>query len=479
MRLNLLIPFCTAMAGSLMPVSCVAQTTGATAQTTGGTLQVSPDGHALQKADGTPFLWLGDTAWDLLYALDDAGVRDYALRRRQQGFNVALLQLVGGDNNARDVTGLTSLTVGPDGKARLNPAFAAGALHKIQLLNANGIVGGVVLAWGPTLAQKFGTEAAAEQFGRDVGAALGGADIVWLLGGDVNPDAGTIPLWRAVARGLREGSPLPHLISYHPTSGSSSAWFGDDGVLDFQSAQTGHSRYRPLSQPQTGVIRSDFIRAPVRPTIDQESGYEGIPDGLYRLHPRGTMVEPADRLDDYDVRVRLWQQFMSGAFGYTYGQLDVTIFWQPGKQIAWPIGEPWRSSMDAPGAQELAIYQATRRRLGTAYLQPDDQLVRESLNRVYDYARVLAGCTPDRRSCLVYSAPGMPFRITGSRTTQNMVLRWIDPRTGAITSASGRSDPTGDLIMTPPGEAFLPAQGQRSINDWILWLDYSAAPTTP
>jgi hypothetical protein len=28
-------------------------------------LQVSPNGHYLQLADGTPFFWLGDTAWKL------------------------------------------------------------------------------------------------------------------------------------------------------------------------------------------------------------------------------------------------------------------------------------------------------------------------------------------------------------------------------------------------------------------------------
>ncbi|MCH5376216.1 MAG: DUF4038 domain-containing protein, partial [Planctomycetes bacterium] len=30
-----------------------------------GPLKVSPDGHSLQYADGTPFFWLGDTAWAL------------------------------------------------------------------------------------------------------------------------------------------------------------------------------------------------------------------------------------------------------------------------------------------------------------------------------------------------------------------------------------------------------------------------------
>ena len=38
-----------------------------------GAVVVSPDGHSLQHADGTPFFWLGDTVWNgaLLAAADD------------------------------------------------------------------------------------------------------------------------------------------------------------------------------------------------------------------------------------------------------------------------------------------------------------------------------------------------------------------------------------------------------------------------
>ena len=34
-----------------------------------GKIAASPNGHALQHADGTPFLWMGDTAWGLFQQL--------------------------------------------------------------------------------------------------------------------------------------------------------------------------------------------------------------------------------------------------------------------------------------------------------------------------------------------------------------------------------------------------------------------------
>lgn len=436
-----------------------------------GDLKVAADGHSLEMQDGTPFYWLGDTAWNYFYALDDEAAEQYASHRQAQGFNVVLVQLVGGEPNALDRRGQSAILFDEDRKASLNPAFASRAGDKIRILNRHGIIAGVVLAWKNILPLLFGDVQSAERFGRDVGRSLGDTNVIWLLGGDVNPTPEQIPLWQAVARGLRAGSPRPHLMSYHPTRGSSSAWFGEDDLLDFQSAQSGHSRYRPLSQPVVGPIRSDFARVPSRPVIDLESGYEGIPDGLYRLHPRGTNVVAADRLDAYDIRVRVWQQYVSGAFGYTYGQFDVITFWMPGQKVAWPIGQRWTSQMDAPGARQLSLYQAVRRSLGAPYLVPDDSLIRDSNAKLYDNARTLAGCTASGHKCLVYSASGMPFTVSLQGRSAGTRFTWIDPRTGAHHLAKPTMAEADGLLFTPAGKAFQPKQGERSMNDWLLLLE--------
>ena len=40
-------------------------------------LQVSDDRRGLVKADGSPWFWLGDTAWDLFIRLDRENVHAY------------------------------------------------------------------------------------------------------------------------------------------------------------------------------------------------------------------------------------------------------------------------------------------------------------------------------------------------------------------------------------------------------------------
>ena len=53
-----------------------------------GPLQISSDGHYLQHEDGTPFFWLGDTAWELFHRLTREETELFLEKRRVQGFNV-------------------------------------------------------------------------------------------------------------------------------------------------------------------------------------------------------------------------------------------------------------------------------------------------------------------------------------------------------------------------------------------------------
>ena len=50
-----------------------------------GDLCVSPNGRFLQHTDGTPFLYLGDTAWELIYRLNEPEVELYMENRRTKG----------------------------------------------------------------------------------------------------------------------------------------------------------------------------------------------------------------------------------------------------------------------------------------------------------------------------------------------------------------------------------------------------------
>ena len=51
-------------------------------------LRVSKDKHYLLKKDGTPFFWLGDTAWELFHCLTREEAIEYLKNRADKGFTI-------------------------------------------------------------------------------------------------------------------------------------------------------------------------------------------------------------------------------------------------------------------------------------------------------------------------------------------------------------------------------------------------------
>src|ERR1700712_5503600 len=54
----------------------------------GGSLKVSDNHRYLVHQDGTPFFWMGDTAWELFHRLNREEADQYLKRRAEQGFTV-------------------------------------------------------------------------------------------------------------------------------------------------------------------------------------------------------------------------------------------------------------------------------------------------------------------------------------------------------------------------------------------------------
>ena len=59
---------------------------------------VSANGRCFVRHDGTPFFWLGDTAWELFRGFTPDDARAVVQRRKQQGFTVLQVMLNGVDD---------------------------------------------------------------------------------------------------------------------------------------------------------------------------------------------------------------------------------------------------------------------------------------------------------------------------------------------------------------------------------------------
>src|SRR6478752_5966149 len=173
-------------------------------------LKVSDNRRFLVYDDGTPFFYLGDTAWELFHrlTLDEA---DYYLRdRAAKGFTViqavVLAEMDG--LHTPNMNGDVPLLDGDP--TRPNEAYFAHVDAVVNLAAALGLHIGMLPTWGDKWNRKWGvgpeifTPENARAYAAFLGQRYAGRPIIWILGGDrpIETDEQRLVV-RAMAEGLR------------------------------------------------------------------------------------------------------------------------------------------------------------------------------------------------------------------------------------------------------------------------------------
>src|SRR5690606_18692678 len=114
------------------------------------------------------------------------------------------------------------------------------------------------------------------------------SNIIWLNGGDVF-GSDSLEIWNIIGETLRANDPN-HLITFHPRGRTmSSTLFHNEEWLDFNMFQSGHRRYdqdtasnsHRFGEDNWRYVQVEYNLKPVKPTLDGEPSYEGIPQGLH------------------------------------------------------------------------------------------------------------------------------------------------------------------------------------------------------
>lgn len=298
-------------------------------------LRVSDNQRLLVTADGQPFFWLGDTAWELFHRLNREDAVHYLEHRARHGFTVvqavALAELDGlNDPNPYGHKPLRDHDpTKPDVRDGPNNDYWDHVDFIVAEANQRGIYIGLLPTWGDKWNKKWGvgpeifTPQNAEVYGEWLGRRYRHAGLVWILGGDrpVENDKHK-EITRALARGLRKGDGGSHLMTWHPSGGGTSAlWFHNDDWLDFNMRQNGHV---PEFTGRYDQTREDYNRTPTKPVLDGEPIYED--------HPISFDARKFGHSTAADVRRPLYWNLFSGAFGHTYGHHSVWQMWSPDKK---------------------------------------------------------------------------------------------------------------------------------------------------
>ncbi len=430
-------------------------------------LTVSANHRFLQTSDGKPFFWLGDTAWKLFQQLDRAETQRYLDDRQSKGYTVIQCMVLhtGGD---KAFNGAVALAGGDPGRPVVTPGNDLDKPGEydywdhvdwvIDQAAARGIYVGMVASWG-SIAQRGALNMKnVESYSRFLAERYKGkANIVWMTGGDTYGNRNT-EVWQAMGRTLKSVDP-GHLVTYHPFGRTRSAtWFHNEAWLDFNMFQSGHRRYDQDTEPGAKgednwkYVQEDYAMTPVKPTVDGEPSYEGIPQGLHDAK------QPKWQAEDCR-RYAYWAVF-AGAFGHTYGSNGVMQMFKGPKVGSYGNTMVWSDAIQQAGAGQMQYVKKLI--LARPFFEriPDQGLVAGENGEKYD--RVIA--TRGQSYALLYIYTGKPFKVQMGRITGRTVrAAWYSPKDGKWT-AIGDFANNGVREFTPPGT---PGNG----NDWVLVLD--------
>jgi hypothetical protein len=245
-----------------------------------------------ERHDGTPFWFLGDTAWALYYdqaeeKYDRTAALAYIDARAAQGFNVvhsSLLSELGWGNHG----GMPFDDIATE---KLNPAYWQEVDLRLAHANAKGIVCGLALAWGdkrkvePFAWRRFPDVEARQRYARYIAARYSAYDTYFLVSGEWHAEVRTRPSTEAAIKqefieigdAFHAADPHGRMVGIHPmTSHGSVREFVGTRWMTFGDYQ---QNYRDL---HARILDSRHTNQPV---VNSEYGYllrdqsgDGVPD---------------------------------------------------------------------------------------------------------------------------------------------------------------------------------------------------------
>jgi hypothetical protein len=428
----------TALEGQSGSFECRAAETGNPLYRHGG-LHIAPPGTYFEYADGTPFFWLGDTAWNGPLKSSAADWEEYLKDRSAKRFSV--IQFVGtqwlaaaGDAEGRRAyNGREHIQIDPVYFRRLD--------EKIDAINRHGMAAAFVIAWAAhwnanALDLNPGTSLSDDQLvrlGRYVVSRYRAYHVFWILAGDGEYREAAGQRWRKIGREIfPDGKPL---VTMHPGGLS---WVADDFVNEpwfrFNGYQSAHWRAKSMYWITQGEPSYPRGNGAVMPHLDLEICYEA--------HEEFDSKIPFSAAD---VRRAAWSTLLTGPpAGLTYGAHGV---WSWEEQRNPPMNHPrtgmappWREAIDLPGSTSMRHLRELVELIEWWRLRPCREMVIDQPGLADPNRFISAARSEEGDLALVYLPEGGEPVLRLELLPPGLPRRVFDPATGALADVAGPGD---------------------------------------
>jgi hypothetical protein len=408
--------------------------------------------YHLNHEDGTPFFWLGCTAWNGGLKSTTEEWEHYLSHRAAHGYNV--IQLVGTQWRGCDQNSEGEVAFTGSGRIDLNPGFFKHFDTKMDRVNAHGHVAGLVLLW----ALPFGTgmelspgyylpDKEAILLARYMVARYGAHHVVWILGGDGQFYGELEDRWLHIGREVFKDKPQG-LSTLHPHGVS---WigeiYGDEDWFDIDGYQSSHGTGERTVNFINRTIAEGWEKNPPKPVINLEPCYEQIRNAIFEDDVRNACY---------------WSIFAAPPSGITYGANGIWPWIREGEKPLnhryTPEVDTWDRSIELPGSGQIGYLGTFMRSFNWWDLLPAQQLLLLQPGEE-DFRRHLAILkSKDSQQILVYFPLkmraklllplGSTYRASWYNPVNNELMKAIINTDGRIMEADNPFEKDAVLVLT-------------------------------
>jgi hypothetical protein len=418
-----------------------------------GAIHISDNRRYLIHSDGTPFLWLGDTAWNAVLLSTDTDWEKYLQDRTDKGFSVVQFVTTQWRAANGDIDGRLPY-VGNE-KIQINPSFYQRMDERMNVMNDYGIVGSPVLLWAISADTDPGMSLPDDQailIARYMLARYASYRVIWILAGDGNYKGERAERWKKIGHAVFDGY-SDQLATMHPQGMS---WVADEfrheSWFSFNSYQSGHGdNDDTLRWLCEGPPSIDWKKEPHHPEINLEPNYEA--------HNAYQSRKPHDA--KAVRRAGYWSLLVSPTAGLTYGAHGIWG-WQtkpeePLNHNGTGIAPPWYEAIKLPGSTHIKYMKEFFSSFEWWKLVPAPEMLIDQPGKSDPNKFVAVAKTDDNKCMVAYLTEGMEIALNTELIKRPALAKWFNPSTCEWSDAG---------VVNQSIQKFCPTDN----NDWVLWI---------